>query len=325
MRPRAVIEAIAERIDNWRVRRRELPNPVTHMFVQDVHAAVVPYGPRRNGAIVGRIEGSEGDIAIAAPTLRSLSEHAHRWDGPDQTIPGAVRTVVQHMLWRGYGAFLIDEPAHEDVRRGGLPQEGDVTFRPIRPLPYGWMFRTPFGMIEVFGRAGQWGRERQFLRFYPRRRVWLVDFPRSLGGRWGFWWMLKRLQLFSSVFPSWSAEVIGQEENYLRFDVTGYSRLKAAYQAESAARWGWSGRDYSTTHQTEFFSVYRTVTFHHALAILREHVIVRLNSLLRDRLALDVRAELGGVRASSEVVNVRDRMVRGDLSLLDALHEADIT
>lgn len=325
MTPRAVVNAVVDRIVNWRSSRRRLPNPVLHMFVQDVHATVVPYGPRRNGPIVGRMEGSEAGLSIAAPTLRSLAEHSHRWDGPDQTIPDVIRTVVQHLLWRGYSAFLIEEPTQEEARGAGSANAGEVTFQPLRPLPYGWMLRTPLGMVEFLGRAGRWGEKRRFVRFYPRRRVWIVDVPRSLGGRWGFWWMLKRLQLFSRVFPRWSTKIVAEEQNYLMFDVTEYSRLKAAYQAVSAARWGWSGRDYSTTYQTEFFSVYRTVTFHHALAVLREHVLARLNSLLQERLALDVRAELSGVRPSSAIMDVRDRMVRGDLALLSALQEADIT
>lgn len=328
MKISVLFESLMERFANRRASRHELPNPVVHMFVQDVHTSVVPYGHRRDGPITGRLEGSEPDIAVATLTLRSLAEDAHGWEGPNETIPDVVRTVVQQMLWRGYAAFIIEEPTHDDRRRRtavGTPTENELLYRPLRSIPYGWVFRTPFGMVEVLGRMDRWQDGRQLIRFYRRSRVWLVDIPRSLGGRWGFWWMCKRLQFFSGVFPKWSTEGLFKEQARLEFDVAGYGRLRAAYRALTAARWGWTARDVSTAYQTEFFAVYRTVTFHHSLAVLRETVLHMLNGLLTQRLGLRVRAELAGVPAPSNILKVRDQMERGSISLLDALAQAGIT
>lgn len=324
----ALLQSLIDRVADWRSSRHELPNPMLHMFVQDVHASVVPYGPRRHGPIVGQLEGDPEDVAVATLTLRSLAEHGHGWEGIQETIPDVVRTVVQHILWRGYGAFLVEEPTHDERGRRigvGHLEENGILYRPLRPLPYGWVFRTPFGLVEVLGRRDRWEHGRQLIRFYPRRRTWLVDVPRSLGGRWGLWWTLKRLQFFSGVFPEWAAKVLAEEQARVQFDVAGYGRLRAAYRAVSAGRWGWTARDVSTTYQTEFFAVYRTVTFHHSLAVLRESVMHALNVLLKQRLELDVRADLSGIPASDSILSTRGRMEQGDISLVDALSEAGIT
>jgi hypothetical protein len=62
--------------------------------------------------------------------------------------------------------------------------------------------------------------------------------------------------------------------------------------------------------------------FHHALAILREHVLVEVNRLLKRRLGLDVRISLEGLQTPSGILAIRSRMERGDLSIGDAFEQA---
>ena len=82
------------------------------------------------------------------------------------------------------------------------------------------------------------------------------------------------------------------EQNVLRFDVARYSQWRAAYRALAVERWSWNGRDTSLTYQTEFFSFYRTLGFHHALAILREHVLAEVSRLLNRNAVWDWAFEL---------------------------------
>lgn len=325
MRISELLQRLSERFANWRLSRHDLPNPICHMFIEDVHAAVVPYPHRPDRTLAAHVEGTEADVREARLSLRSLAEYAHA-DDAEELIPDVVRTVVQHMLWRGYAAFTIDEPTREEdhPRRNvlGEPAENLSPFRPLQPMPHRRLFSTPLGIVEFFGTQNNWSRRRKVLRFYPKRRIWLVDVPRELGGRLGFWLMMERLARFPDVFPQWSSRALLHEQARVRFDVTGYAQLRTAYHAASAGRWGWSARDVSTTYQTEFFAVYRTMMFHHSLAVLREHVIVMLNLLLQERLALDARVELSGPPSAREISALVKQMKRGDISLLAALEQA---
>jgi hypothetical protein len=109
-----------------------------------------------------------------------------------------------------------------------------------------------------------------------------------------------------------------QEQHEVRFDVNRYSRLQAAYQAVAVRNWGWSGRDTTMNHWTEYYFFDRTLRFQHALARLRQHVVADINELLTRRLKLDVRISLEGLPSADEVVRVRERMAIGELSIGEA-------
>jgi hypothetical protein len=60
------------------------------------------------------------------------------------------------------------------------------------------------------------------------------------------------------------------------------------------------------------------VTFHHALALLRQHIVASLNKLFERQLQLDARIVLSGFRQPSEILEVRDRMVKGEIGFGEA-------
>jgi hypothetical protein len=94
----------------------------------------------------------------------------------------------------------------------------------------------------------------------------------------------------------------------VRLDVSGYGRLQAAYQASAVRNWGWSGRDSSLEHWTEYYLFDRTLRFQHALALLRQHVVAEINDVMTRRLLLDVHISLEGLPTADEVLGVRGRM-----------------
>jgi hypothetical protein len=315
--------------DRWRRRRGsrpDWPNPVTHMFVEDVHAFIIPHRLRRTAGIQARCEGNPDDVAVALRSLRSLASRSPSRDETTEIVCEAVRTVVQHMLWRGYAAFEIREMTSDDSEAYGRIRRDDWggrSYRPLEALHYGSLFRLPGLAIGVVAaERRRWDRERPRIRIHGAKRTWFVDMPRSLGGRLGFWWAMKRLNRFTGVFPTWTTTALVAEQNQLRFDVGRYSKWRAAYQALAVKRWSWNGRDTSLTHQTEFFSFYRTLGFHHALAIFREHVMAEINELLNRRLGLNVRISLVGLKTANEILAIRARMEQGELSLGDAFEQA---
>ena len=108
------------------------------------------------------------------------------------------------------------------------------------------------------------------------------------------------------------------EHERVRFDVAAYTRLKSAYVARSSGPFGWSGRETSLDHQTEFFLFYRTLTFFHAIALLRVHIVDSFNRMVAKQLKLNGRIVLTGFREPADVLETRNRMVRGEISFSEA-------
>lgn len=316
------IEWLRERRNGWRKAKRDVSDPVTHMFTQDVNAFVIPYRNTKDKPIRARCEGAPDDVKVALRTLRSLADRGYGGTDEAEVVCEAVREIVKHILWRSYAAFEIgdrtnsDEDVYQRAKRGGFTDE---QYYQLKPMTYGSLVRTPFGIVEIPSpRRQSWDESHRSIRLHSRKRTWLIDPPRGLGGRAGLFRVLRRLGRFPLAFPEWTATSLVQEQHEVRFDVNGYNRLQAAYQAVAVRNWGWSGRDTSLNHWTEYYLFDRTLRFQHALALLRQHVVAEINEVLTRRLVLDVRVSLEGLPSPDEVVRVRERMATGELSIGEA-------
>ena len=321
------MEWLREKWDAWRGTRHDGPNVVVHMFVRDVRTFIIPYrSTHKAPPITARCEGTANDVEMALRCLRSLSNGSSIRHGATEIVCEAVRSIVQELLWQGYAAFEIGDLTsdHDDTYTKARRSDWqDQPYRPLNVMRNGLRLRLPIGMIEILDPHRRWKHEESVIRFYSRKRTWLIDMPRRLGGRWGFWLALKKLALFTGILPKWvSVTGLVKEQGQHRFDVSRYSRWQAAYQARCVSRWSWNGRDTSLTHQTEFFSFYRTLTFHHSLAILREHVMAEINLLLRNRLGLNAQINLEGIPSADEILAIRGRMERGEVSVMEAFDQA---
>lgn len=310
---------LQEKWNAWRETRHNRINTDVLMFIQDVHTSIIPYlSTKKTPPITAHCEGTANDVAMALRSLRSVAADSLIREDATEIVCEAVRSIVQNMLWRGYAAFEIGDLTSDNNDTNSKAWRGDWTDQPYRPLNtlhHGLSFRLPVGMIEILDRHRGWDHGESFVRFYSRKRTWLIDMPRRLGGRWGFWLALKKLEHFTEILPKWlTVTGLVEEKDQHRFDVTRYNRWQKIYQAVCMSRWSWGSRDTSLTHQTDFFLFYRTLTFHHSLAILREHVLAEINLLLKRRLELDVEIRLEGIQSADEILAIRERMESGELS-----------
>ena len=316
------IEWLRDRWKGWRKAKRDVSDAITHMFTQDVNTFLIPYRSTKERPIRGRCEGAPDDVKVALRTLRSLVDRGYGGKDETEVVCEAVREIVKHILWRSYAAFEIGDRTGDDEGTYPRVKRGDFTeqqYYPLKAMTYGSLVRAPFGIVEIpSARRRNWDDSHRSIRLHLRKRTWLIDPPRGLGGRAGLRRVLKRLSRFPLAFPRWTATSLVQEQHKVRFDVNGYSRLQAAYQAVAVRNWGWSGRDTSLNHWTEYYLFDRTLRFQHALALLRQHVVAEINEMLTRRLVLDVRVSLEGLPSADEVVRVRERMATGELSIGDA-------
>ena len=98
---------------------------------------------------------------------------------------------------------------------------------------------------------------------------------------------------------------------------------KEAQEARLTDSWGWNRRDPSLDHETEFFSFYRTITFHWAQAVLRNHIVDELNLFLK-RLQLDSMITIQGLPTPDIILEVRGKMADGEISFTEAFKKTSV-
>jgi hypothetical protein len=284
------------------------------MFIEDVHTQIMPF--RSSQSLSAAFEGAERDAGILARICTGLSEHASARDNPLEIVSSAVRRVSQYLALRGQVSFEISSVPDE--------AEGEVgvswSRRSVHAITGELLIRMPGRVVGIrTAPRREWERNVPLVVSRPTKTVWCVSVPRVLGGRVGHLRLRSRLNRYPLTMPEWVSQSMLTEHQHVRFDVTSYARLRNAYIARSSGPFGWSGRDASLDHQTEFFLFYNVVTFHHALALLRQHIIASLNKMFEKQLQLNARIALSGFRQPSEILEVRDRMVKGEIGFGQAL------
>ena len=288
------------------------PSPFLHMFIEDVHTGIMPYRPDTSNSELGVVfDGNERDARVATHLCAGLTEHSSTYDSPLELVSNAVRDVSQHLLWRGSVAYELPnvrEPSYEETP----PPQSQRT---VRPITGELLFRLPGRILGMrTAKPREWEKALPVLVSRPPKSVWRVSMPRTLGGRIGHASVRRRLDKYPLIMPGWVPRSIAKEHERVRFDVAAYARLKSAYVARSSGPFGWAGRDISLDHQTEFFIFYRAITFYHALALLRQHIVASFNRMVARQLELNVRIVLTGFRQPAEILEIRSRMDRGEIS-----------
>jgi hypothetical protein len=107
------------------------------------------------------------------------------------------------------------------------------------------------------------------------------------------------------------------------FKLSDYIRYKETQEARLTASWGWNRRDSLLDYETEFFYYYRTITFHWAQAVLRNHIINELNLLL-NRLQLKSQIVLQGLSTPDTILEIRGKMDEGEINFAEAYKKTSV-
>ena len=296
----------------------ETPSPSLHMFIQDVQMQIMPYHPDSSSSELGAVfDGNEQDARVVTRICADLAEHSSIHGSPLELVSSAVRRVSQHLVWRGSVAFELP-----DLREPSDEETLSHRRRSVRPITGELLFRLPGRVVGI--RTAQRREWEQALPVVVNRlpkSVWHVSMPRTLGGRIGQMSIRRRLDKYSSIMPAWASRSMATEHERVRFDVAAYARLRHAYVDRSSGSFSWAGRETSLDHQTEFFLFYRTLTFYHALALLRQHIVASFNRLFARQLGLNARIVLTGFRQPADILDIRGRMERGEISFGEAFDQ----
>lgn len=285
-------------------------SPSVWMFMQDIPLAIMPINARRADAYQAEIVGDPRDVERTVDLLQSVTRYDRASE--KELIADAVTEIARHLAWYGRAPYEVAISESDDLQDVQL-----FSFTPRRLLS------TPWFCLQVVPRAER-SQLKKALIFIARRDVWIVEMPKSLGGYRGYRSLLRRLRRFKAATPAfWMKDLETSQTNKSYFEFSAYRREADVLQCSITRRWGWNHRDLNTKNWTEFALFYRTITFRASQALLREHVLIELNALLK---RLDINAEItvSGLPTSESIFGLRREMVLGNISYAKAFGSTSI-
>lgn len=275
------------------------------MFAQDIPLRTAPYSRRFDGEDqpTFRLQGNVDDVEKAVACLGEIGPDRNL--DPEEVAEGAVRHVVQRLVW--FGRLLVDL-RNERVRMDGGVYHSAECYDSWTP--------------HVGAHVLQFGFVRERNRFVlhigrvPRDNVFVSSIPRELGGVRGFRAMTRWLDRFNPTGPRhWQTALLAGtlQTGDWNFDFTSYRRRVSAYRDWLTRAWGWDGRDTSVTLKTEYYGVYRFLRMQRACAILRVSILQALQGLFQAR---GSRARVVTPLPTAEQIDeIIERLARGDISM----------
>jgi hypothetical protein len=285
-------------------------DPNVHMFTQDVRLAVMPIGAKteKHPDFAIRLEGNDRDSQQALELCSSLAEYDH-WDVME-VVCDAVEQVALHLAWYGYAVHEIICD-HKDNSKYHLYS---FTSKSLYRLPGYFIQWVPKKDYEYF-------KKRYVI--IPSRDIWEISMPSALGGASGYKRVLSGLKRFEHIGPKFWRHDLENQIQTKGYNFQEYVRNTEIYYTKITKLWGWNRRDYLQRNCTEFFTIFKGITFRWAQAILREHIIGELNRLF-SRLGINATLIVSGIPTSVDILHIRHELLEGKLKFQEAYDKTSI-
>lgn len=284
------------------------------MFVQDVHIAVMPLGGR----------------------FSSSRDYSVEIQGGPEPSPQAIAILQSLTRFDSYGSIDMKELLSDSVNHiaHSLASCGRFVFEIIRDKENDEAWRlysfTDKRLPCVFGKYIQkvpkgdkeWLKQ-SYVRI-PKEDIWAIAMPEVLGGYRGYRKMLKKLIRYTQIVPSFLMDEMSEQKWPAYFKTKDYQRMKELFIAQTTANWGWHMRSSGLKNWTEFYGMYRFITFDWAKACMREHIINELNQLFQ---RLNIKAEIvvKGLPTAQEILKTRKQMCEGKISFAEASEKCSVS
>lgn len=272
-------------------------DPDIHMFTEDIHLAIMPIGGRtdKQKEFAVEFQGETPDCERAREIVGELGE----FDRHDTAgmVCDAVDNIARHLAWEGQVAFEIinDE---EQIYLNGFTTKN--------------LFNLFNWHLQVIP-PGDWDLWERKISFVTKEKIWKVEIPHELGGVWGYKNVLRKLRKYNPLGPDFYRQDLERGITAKYFDFSKYVRGGEIHFNRVTHAWGWNRRDWSQNKCTEFYSFYKMLSFKHAQAILREHILGEVNRLL-SRLSINCKLIVTGLPTAKEILEIRNDMQKGELS-----------
>ncbi len=282
------------------------------------------------------------DMYIGIMPLKYQSGNRQKY--PVRIIPHSEekeRFIADNLGGRNYRTFLSDalfdfvrNTAHvlfsEGVAFYEIIYKKDESGK-IDSFSLDWV--TPYYLFKCFGSYYQiipwWEAKASNTRVQiikiPQNKIVRIDFPKELGGRKKIRKILKRLWcLGKEIIPQFQIDAMGGKKD-IGFNLEKFQRGKYLEIAKLTKKIGWNSRTLTTNNITEYYSLTRFLRQKKAEALLRSHIITKLNEVLNGSiLNLEVEIVAENIFTVEDVEKQEKVLGAGKVTFMDIFNATNL-
>ena len=276
------------------------------MFIRDVHTGIMPFRNGRTYPFTIKLARKNQRLEDQLKEFLDVGAHGSR-NQLDETVWNIVDILSRRLA--GFGDTYLEIVYDSD--KSGL------NGKKLEFLPRGKIVKLFSRYIQLVP-VRDWKRNEKKFYIIPSNRIWHVKLPRKLGTPRQHRKMLKQLSLLSEPMPKFALKTsdMGNSEKY---DFTAYRKARDIAIESVTSRWGSISSLGRIEGATEYYQVVNGLQTAYSKALLREHIINEVNSLLV-RLSIRNSLKVTGLKTSVEIGNVIQKLERGEIGFTDAIN-----
>ena len=280
------------------------------IFIRDVHSGIMPYKHQKNSEVVIELSKSNRKLADKLKDFLYVGHYSAGWH-LSETITDDIENISHYLV--AYGEVYFEIVDTTDKHKVGIAD------KELEYLPYGKVIKLFNYYIQLVP-FSDWKRHEKKFYVIPASRIWHIKLPRSLGTPRSHHRLLKKLARLSLPMPEFTKKDgdLGQSANY---DFVLHHDKKELAVEQLTAKWGSIPSLRQLKHTTEYYYIVHNLQFLHSQAILREHILSELNSLLA-RMGIDNEIIMSGLGVSTDIAEAIKKLDNGEIGFSEALKTA---
>lgn len=305
---------ISERIVNCKKGWHYSYNGVSHMFVEDMYAGIMPF-------MIYKGESEKYPIYIEPKDTAKERIIAKGISGNRGFLGDALCDFVRHTT---QALFQTGEVLYELVYKKN--EQGEIE-------EFGLTHLSSCYLYKFFGNYYQiipWWVARKSnikvgINIIPQNKVFKINFPKELGGKRKFKKTIKRLwYLGKNIFPEFQLNSIKNNED-TGLDLNKYTNLKYLEIAKLTKEIGWNQRKLSDGYITEYYSMIRQLRNKKAETIIRDKIINELNGYLNGEiLNFNIKIIYKNFPTIQNIEEQEERLKKGNVEFMDIFNKTKL-
>lgn len=259
----------------------DTPEPNTHMFIEDFGRNVVPVYGSKSEAVICKLEPDSKEIMNSLYELLP-SHRQHYRPGINDIILETIEYISQHLVSRGF--LVLELVKYKDVNEREFYKLESVYGKEIK------IKRNTITQIIPDNVVQELGTNKIDI---PFEKCFVIEFPKSLGGKEKYLQFLKEFRELSKQSPmmNYLNNPLQGQEGY---NLNEHQRLHDIELWKLTKTYNWHHRESGGEKFSGFYHIYRHLLFRKNKIKLRDHVVEELCKIIStlSEKVLEQKAEL---------------------------------
>lgn len=291
------------------------------MFIEDIGQDIMPIGGEsRNypdfSIVLEKETPEDNDILRVAFSLN---------DRPERTLTEAgskfITDIARHLAYKGeiFCEIINSNPndfKHEIRFQNEKLANDSARLFQLAPIP-GKVIKIARYYFQFIPKT-EWASLKKIMVAIPSESVWLTRLPVQLGNKSSHIRLLKALTKYNSPLPDFIKFDLKDNTSWKNFNFNDFHKYSDLRIAMETAKWGWPGRQVFENNMLQYHIIYRHLRFAYSLAILREHILLSINDMLKQR-SFSSPLFVKGLPTSDNLKDAISKLELGEISFKDAL------